>query len=813
MSNVINLSTATQTHRIELSHNVPLAISIAQSRASLNWRVITLDWAKFSSKLSEPVRSSLTIDEYLALNRTAQDNEKDVGGYVAGKVEKGRRNKQSIADRSVIMLDLDNIPAGSTNDILNLVDHSGIAAAVHSTRKHQPHAPRLRLAIPMAEALVPEEYEAAARFTAQTLGVMAYADPTTFQANRLMFWPSVCKDAEYIFRRYDRPILDAKALLAQIPNWQDAATWPQAPAEPKLRKNALTKQSDPLAKEGIVGAFCRSFSITEAIAEFLPDVYKPTSHEDRWSFAGGSTSGGAVVYDDKFLYSHHATDPCSMQLVNSFDLIRNHLFGDADNGAKAETPDVKLPSYDAMVKWAAELPSVAEKLHNEATEKSKTLFKAEIDPEHWTQHLNLKDGSTHIKATIKNVSLVLTYDPLFRDTIALDEFTERIVLKRELPWDDQAKGRTWSDNDDTQLLRWFEDIHGMANKAKMAEGLAAAAYDCRFNSVANYLAALTWDNTPRAARILIDYLGADDSEYVRQVTSCWLVGAIGRAVKGGTKFDNVPILTGKQGIGKTTFLERLGKQWFLNLNTFEGKEAMENISGKWIVEIGELASFTKSEMSVVKGFLSKRFDSYRAPYGRRTEDHPRRCVFMGTTNEEQYLRDATGNRRFLPIELNGVPTKSIFNDLTSEVVDQIWAESYQLYLNGASTELEGEAKDEATKRQGAHEIEDTWEGIILGHLDRPRPPESLWKGYDLNTRRGFYEGGFTPDIELELPQITSIAEIWCECFGKDKAALTRRESMRISNVLKKSGTWEKGANSLDRGYAGRQNSYRRASPV
>lgn len=140
--------------------------------------------------------------------------------------------------------------------------------------------------------------------------------------------------------------------------------------------------------------------------------------------------------------------------------------------------------------------------------------------------------------------------------------------------------------------------------------------------------------------LLSDYLGADDTPYTRAVMRKSLCAAVARAVIGGVKYDYMPIFTGPQGIGKSTFLAILGKQWFSDsLTTFEGKEAAELIQGTWINEVGELSAFTKQETQVIKQFLSKTEDIYRAAYGRRTDKYLRWCVFFGTSNDSEFLKD------------------------------------------------------------------------------------------------------------------------------------------------------------------------------
>lgn len=203
--------------------------------------------------------------------------------------------------------------------------------------------------------------------------------------------------------------------------------------------------------------------------------------------------------------------------------------------------------------------------------------------------------------------------------------------------------------------------------------------------------------------LLSDYLGADDTPYTRAVMRKSLCAAVARAVIGGVKYDYMPIFTGPQGIGKSTFLAILGKQWFSDsLTTFEGKEAAELIQGTWINEVGELSAFTKQETQVIKQFLSKTEDIYRAAYGRRTDKYLRRCVFFGTSNDSEFLKDMTGNRRFWPVDVGVNPAKrSVWKELPQEV-DQIWAEAYVYWAAGEELYMPKEIEELAVEQQETH---------------------------------------------------------------------------------------------------------------
>ncbi|MCF0158500.1 MAG: virulence-associated protein E, partial [Veillonella sp.] len=237
--------------------------------------------------------------------------------------------------------------------------------------------------MPTDRTMTTDEYEPIARKLAEMIGI-GMCDSTTFEASRLMYWPSCSSDAQYVFNFGDKQFLSADGVLSQYTDWRDISSWPQVPgAEVSVHINKLlTKQQDPLTKSGIVGAFCRVYGIREAIETFLPHAYVfVEGHDDRLTYIGGSTVGGAVIYDnDKFLYSHHSTDPCSGLLVNAFDLVSKHKFGNLDETAKDGTPGHKLPSFLQMAKFAQEDKHVALELQQERARQSATnVFQDTLD--------------------------------------------------------------------------------------------------------------------------------------------------------------------------------------------------------------------------------------------------------------------------------------------------------------------------------------------------------------------------------------------------------------------------------------------------
>lgn len=800
-----------------MQYNRKLMVSTAGSRKATYWPKSEIMWSDFAEKLKTPVQSPETMEQYLALPKNRQSDLKDVGGFVGGTFLNDRRKSVYVQGRDLLTLDLDNIPAGQTEDILKRVSGLGCAAVVYSTRKHVGYAPRLRVILPLDKTATADEYEPAARKAASLIG-MEYCDPTTFDPCRLMYWPSICSDGEYIYELYDNPFCSLDGLLGMYGDWRNVEEWPQVPGSDAMQRRRVAKQEDPTAKRGIIGAFCRTYTISQAMEKFIPGMYEPTDIPGRYTYTGGSTTGGAVVYDgDLFLYSHHATDPCSGQLVNAFDLVRLHKYGDRDQESKEGTPVNKLPSYVAMTRLASEDQGVSGLLAKERIQQAKQVFgiesgtaNTEEEDTDWVLKLT-RDSNGRVEKTIANVTLVLENDPLLKGKIVTDEFASCGMTTGGLPWDLHCGKRRWKDVDYAGYYRYMETFYGLTGREKLDNGLLIVSSQNKINDVREYLQGLKWDGKRRVDTLLCDYLGAEDNAYTRAVMRKSLCAAVARAVEGGVKYDYMPIFTGPQGIGKSTFLSILGKDWFSDsLTTFEGKEAAELIQGTWINEVGELTAMTKQETSAVKQFLSKTHDIYRAAYGRTTNKYPRRCVFFGTSNDSEFLKDSTGNRRFWPVDVGlHSAKKSIWNDLPLEV-DQIWAEAYCYWMLGEPLYLPKDVEKLAEEQQEIHREAYAKEGVIREFLDREIPQD--WDSMSLMQRRQFYQGTLHLPEGAELVPRTKVcaAEIWQECFGSDLKYMGKRDSMEINSIMRCIKGWKPNQSRRRYGFYGTQRGFERA---
>ncbi len=780
-----------------LQYDRSITISHGASRRATLWQAQTLLISELWEKLRVPARGTETLAEYMSLKKAQQDDLKDIGGFVGGTLNGPRRKANNVTGRDLITLDLDNIPPGGTDDVLRRVDALGCGYCVYSTRKHQPAAPRLRIVLPLDRTVSAEEYEPIARKMAEYIG-LEFADPTTFEVSRLMYWPSCCKDSQYAYAVGDKPFLSADGVLGTYADWHDMTLWPALPGQQAFTKLAV-KQGDPEAKNGVVGVFCRTYDIHRAMDELLPGIYEPVDNmPGRYTYLGGSTTGGAVLYDDgKFLYSHHATDPCSGKLVNAFDLVRLHRFADKDDAAQPGTPNNRLPSYTAMCEFAMGLADVAALMAKERYSNAVRDFEgigadAAEEVENWQSLLEINSQTGSIKSTINNVLVILEHDPLLKGKFALNEFASRGEVLGALPWDTRTRRRLWDDNDNAGLYWYLEKVYRITGNGKIDGALSLHSNAFAFNEVQDYLKGLkgAWDGTPRLDTLFCDYLGAKDTAYNRAVTRKAFVAAVARAMSPGCKYDNMVILSGPQGIGKSTLLDKMSRGWFNDsIRTFEGKEASELLQGVWLVEVSELDAFRRTDVSRIKQFLSLRADRFRAAYGRNVKEIPRSCIFFGTTNTTDFLQDTTGNRRFWPIDTGEVRhSKNVWRDLDAEL-DQIWAEAVVRWQAGEPLYLSGAIEEDAKIKQEEHREASSREGVVCEFLTRQVPED--WAKWPLDKRRMFWAGGVQGDIKTVPRDRVCALEVWCEALGGNIKEIKNADTREINAIIASVPGWQK----------------------
>ena len=805
-----------------MEFNRTLAVYTTTNRKAKVYRAAPQTVGELFKRLGVSQPIPYDIRAYKALKKAQQDDLKDVGGFVLGELNGGRRRSGAVLSRSAAVLDADNVSSGGTDEFIRRVAALGWCCFVHSTAKHCPESPRLRAVFPFAEDIPTEQYPVIARLLCQMIQPeMTWFDPTTAEAERMMYWASHCKDVDPVHKVLGGPLLDVADLLArQLPAWQDPATWPRFPSEQKNLDRALGKarQQDPTEKNGVVGAFCRAYDVPAAMAKFLSGVYEETTTEGRYTFAGGSTWGGALLYEDgKFLYSHHATDPACGQLVNAFDLVRLHKFGELDDEPEGEHWGNRLPSYAAMSELAQTDELVKDELAREALARAKADFRDEPSDEgpvdvSWMRKLT-RTGKGSIEHSSANILHTLEHDPRLQGRIYLDTFADKVYGIAPLPWGNHTveKGPfEWVDADDDGLGIYLERLLGFRSPALVRSSLNDHMARCAVNPVTDYLGGLAWDGVPRLDRLLIDYLGADDSPYTRAVTRKSFTAAVARAMDPGCKYDQMLILAGAQGTFKSSTLAILGGEWFTDsLLTFNGKDAMEVLQGKWIIELGELQAFSNTDVNKIKQFISSPSDRYRAAYGRRPADHPRRCVFFGTTNTREFLRDFTGGRRFWPV-YTGVrrPVKDVWERLPGER-DQIWAEAVDCWKQGETLYLNGELRREAETVQETAREEDPRAGLVRDFLEKPVPKD--WQDWTIERRQSFWvlePDALEPKREMVPRDRVCALEIWCELFQRRKSEMQTRDSRAINAILETTPGWERIPDTARFGAYGKQRGFR-----
>ena len=772
-----------------------MKIAYGNSRMEKRWKNNEISWDDFCRRVSTTQTTTETVEEYRKMTKPQQDAVKDVGGFVGGHLRGGRRKTGTVLCRSMLTLDMDH----GTPDILDELSlFNSHELCVYSTHKHTPEAPRLRLIFPLKRDVSEEEYPALARKVAQEIGMDLF-DDTTYQPHRLMYWPSTSRNGEYVYQVMDGDILDPDAYLGMYDDWRDVSTWPVSSRESEAVKKAAKQQADPLAKTGAVGAFCRTYPIREAIEKFLSDVYAPSAMEGRYDYIPADSSAGVIIIDEKFSYSFHATDPACGQLLNAFDAVRVHKFPDDD----------PKKSYNAMAEFAAADEKVKLRIFEEKRQAAAEDFD-EADPDGWKKQLQYEKKSMELKNNLHNLMLILENDENLKG-IVFNQLADGMEIRGKVPWPHPAK--FWRDADDAQLICYVDAAYGTFSARNYDIAVTKAVDDRSYHPIREFFETLPdWDGVERADTLLIDYLGAEDTPYVRAVTRKELCAAYCRVYHPGIKFDSMIVLNGDQGIGKSTLIAKLGGEWYsdsLNLSDMNDKTAAEKLQGYWIMEIGELAGMRKADLDKVKAFISRQDDKYRASFGRRVTPHPRQCVFFGTTNSQNgYLRDITGNRRYWNVKVPGNGKYKPW-DMDEDTVRQVWAEVMVYAKAGEKLYLPSELEAYAKEEQRAAMERDDREGLVQEYLDMLLP--DTWDSMDVYKRRDYVrdvDDPMRPDGSVRRMEVSNM-EIWCECFGKPKEDMKPSDSYSIAAIMERMDRWSRTGKAKVLPIYGKQRIYRR----
>jgi putative DNA primase/helicase len=774
-----------------------LRISVGENFAS-HVSPLTLTWAALVDHLSSYDRSRETLEQFNTMHKDDQLRAKDRGWWNGSHYQGVKRDAQQIEDLDVLALDVDNCNASSISHIKATLLLHGYTYFMGSTRKHTPSAPRLRLAFPLTRAVSVDESDAIKRKLAEQIGMPLF-DTVSFRANQVMFWPTACADGEIVIHNAPNDgWLDPDLFLAtQYSNWQDRDEWPLHPRESRGAVNEKTgKRSNPEERDDIIGEWCRCFDVPAVMERFIPGVYVPGSSPNRFTHYLGSTTNGAILYDDGlYLYSNHQTDPATGVLCNSWDLVRLHKFGELDAKELPTTPIGKLPSQQAMVDFALSIPEVQKEQRRSQIEGFDDLAddgEATPKPDDSTledlfDSLD-KNKKGKVKATYDNMLKIFRNHPRLK-SLAFNANIGATVWRSPMPWQhalmreqqlDETEGLRYRDQDDLHLREFiYRSFKGMELPSEiMVKKLVAQVGDERvFHPIRDAFNALPgWDGVKRVDTMLTRYCGTPDDEYHHSVSRKLLCGIVARALTPGCKFDYMPIFIGPQGQKKSTFFEVLAghPSWFTDNMPPVDKRAdvVSAIRSKLIVEWAELDQLRKHEVESIRAFITVKVDQSRLSYERHTLAYKRQAIIVGTTNSYTPLRDGQGNRRSWPIHVN-VPV--INTAALAAERAQLFAEAKAILEAGEPLYMTGNALTEAEARQeAARDVDPTEETIrawLAGDLASSGTPPG--------------DGGNVFDNEPRIRDRVCLRSIACEALGQSATGrdLTAPQRRLISDLM------------------------------
>jgi len=408
----------------------------------------------------------------------------------------------------------------------------------------------------------------------------------------------------------------------------------------------------------------------------------------------------------------------------------------------------------------------------------------ETDGPEGKSKVSLLSGATagvQIKATIDNFYRLITNH--YGKHLRLNEMTG----KPEFYDTGRKVWREWTDAQESEARAYFEGNYGMYSQAKLADALAIYFKDHKVNPLLTILEKLEWDGKPRVEQFLHDVMKAEDSEYIRECSRLIFAGGVHRAYEPGCKFDDMIVLIGGQSAGKSTIVRWLNMDdnFFREIKTISGKEGIEAIRGVWIGEVAELMAMTRvKEAEAVKAYITSQEDSYRPPYGKHVQTIPRRCMFIGTTNNPQFLTDKTGNRRFYPVKVQSYAYKMYDNEeAIKEYIRQAWAEAVHLYKERKLQPFAKKEVLEAIRAAQEAAMEDDWRiGAIEQYLD------------DQKKRAG---------------STVSVIELWHRALNEPaESKPTRKDSIEITQIISNVPGWIQCPNMINTQW-GRQKGFRK----
>lgn len=744
--------------------DLTLDLSVAPSVSSRRWEAATLTWERLVDRAHNP------------------EAVKDCGGYVAGRLKGTARRKGQVEYRSAVTLDAD----AASETLPALVAGLGLRALVHSTYSHTRAHPRYRVIFPiMGPGLSEEEYPRVARGLIEALGEAQF-DPGSTQPERLMFWPATAAPDEYEVVECDGETATAQGLLRDF-----GGLGPTPDHTPGSKR-------DPLGLPGVAGAFNRVYDMARAVETFhLP--YDPVDGEpNRWHYTPAESEGGVIVYPDGYVFSNHASDPAYGRALSMFDLVALHVFGGEDRaaGVPQSTAPADRPSIQrAMREFAARPEIVTELVAADFADVDGDEDGARGLPE-WVLEFHLHPKTGKPLDDVHNWDLLMRHDPVLR-SLARNNMDLTTVTRRQFPWRTVEAGKddALTNADRAQISAHLQRAYNMPRPAQeqLNGVIDMVAQDNSFHPVVEYLEGLEWDGVSR----IETYLPGAADAYTRRVARLVAVQAVARALDPGVKVDNCLILTGRQGLGKSWFVETMARGWTCTLGPIEGgglRDTVMAMTRSWITVADEGFAMKKADAEALKQFVTLTHDVIRLPYAREHVKLPRRQVIWGTTNDAVFLRAQEGNRRFLIVE---VAEKLDFGKYSDEYVNQVWAEAVHIWKTSRdkyglkdNPELflssEEEAAAESVRSMATEE--DSVGGLIQAYLDTLVPAN--WAEMSPEERiswlrdeeQGIVSGTHPIDVVCSL-------EIWEIALGRERGKHSRVDILQITNALKQLPGW------------------------
>lgn len=730
----------------------------------------------------------VTRDELLRWVANPADH-KECGGYLLGKLTGPRRINKNVAHRSAIVVDVDKPDEIFLTQIDVAFPYDSIW---HSTYSSTAEDRRYRGIIFTDRDMTPGEYPAAVKQVMEDLGAHQF-DTTSAEVARFMYKPSASDPAEYEWLAIDGdPIaVDGLVQTADIPD------------------HILKTKRDPFSLKGVAGTFNRAYPNLDELVEAysLPYVHQGA---DRWLLAGASSVAGMGQVSDGLWYSHHANDPAHGYAQTAFDLVRIHRFGDLDAGATDKTPVNKLPSYVAMAKLAAEDPRVKASVLDDLDDISTPAATPPTGPAatppdpNWRNKLSVNPSTGAFNDDVNNWNLIRRHDEVFR-LLSLNEMTAGVEVTGDLPWrskDDPSE--TFGRNDRTELRAHIERTCGFKPERMHLDDLVnATAARQAHHPIRDYLKSLEWDGVPRIETCLP---GVKPTEYTRIVARRVLLAAVARVMDPGCKWDHMLVLYGKEGLGKTYWLQKMSKGFYASLGRIGDKDTLLSMQRSWIMIADEAHALKSTSFDAQKEFLTRTEDTFRRPYDVEAQTVKRHSIFVGTTNDKNLLTQQEGNRRFLPVT---VEEQVDFEALTDEYIDQLWAEAVTAYQLGEQWHLtESETRLAAAARED-FTLDDPKVGMVEEYLDTAVPKSWPNKAPD---ERAFWfrmrgEDTMEPGVD-RIDQVSAV-QIMVEAFGR-KAGEWREEDLRsVTDIMNRMPDWTEAPGKQEVPMYGQQKVWRR----